>query len=976
MSDVDARLTAALTGRYEVERELGHGAMATVYLAHDAKHGRQVAIKVLRPDLAAAVGAERFLREIGIAARLQHPHILTLIDSGEADGFLYYVMPFVQGESLRSRLARGEAIPVSEASRLLRDIVDGIAHAHRHGVVHRDIKPDNVMIAERHAMVVDFGIAKALAKSEGRDPKSEGIADPATLTALGLSLGTPAYMAPEQVAGEPGVDHRVDIYAVGVLGYELLAGTTPFTGTPERVLMAHISQQPPPLTSATGDAQPALVRIVMKCLEKDPAARYQSADALLVDLEALTTPVGGVTGPVGGARGRRWLVPIGVAALVMIAALAWMRISHGRQERWVHEEAIPAIQRLSMEFQFDSAFDVASRAAAIAPNDPVLASLWPWFSSKVVFRSEPPGATVSRAVLGDTTQWVSLGTTPTDSVLVPSIAYSRVRIAMAGYRPADILFSTFFSQRQPVVLDRLHAADSDMVHVSGGNFVTSMPGLDHLKPIRLRDFLMDRHEVTNQQFKTFVAAGGYEKREYWDHEFWKDGRNLSWDEALALFKDKTGRPGPATWEGGDIPAGQADLPVGGVSWYEAAAYARFVGKSLPTVYHWNRAAEGGASPQIVAGSNIESQGLAKGSTTLGRSPFGVFDLSGNVREWCENAGGAGRYILGGGWSDPAYMFNIPYTQNPFDRSEINGVRLVRYLYQEPNLALAMQQVASASRDYSKETPVSDVVFEGFRPMYDYDRTPLNVRLESRDTSSADWTVEKVSFDAAYGNERVAAYLYLPRNSSPPYQPVVFFPGSTAMLSRSSGSLLGYGWFDFFVKNGRAVIWPIYKSTYERGDAVKSYLADETIFYRDHVLMWAKDMRRAIDYLVTRSDIDTTRLAYYGISWGGSLGGLLPAIEPRFKASVLFVAGLQMERARPEVDPINFLPRIKIPTIMLNAKYDQIFPTATSQKPFFRLLGTQPDRKRYVVYEGGHILPRTQLIRESMNWLDKYLGPVK
>jgi formylglycine-generating enzyme required for sulfatase activity/dienelactone hydrolase len=977
MSEVEARLRAALAGRYDIERVLGHGGMATVYLARDVKHGRQVAVKVLRPDLAKAVGAERFLREIAIAARLQHPHILALIDSGEADGFLYYVMPFAEGESLRNRLARGEALPVSEASRLLTEIVDGLAHAHRHRVVHRDLKPDNVMIAERHALVLDFGIAKALADGEGRGPRGEGVVDPATLTELGASIGTPAYMAPEQAAGEPDVDHRVDIYAVGVVGYELLAGRTPFTGTSQHVLMAHITQQPPPLTSPHGDVPPALVDILMKCLEKDPAARYQSADELLVDLEGLTTTREGVAGLAIGAVGRRWLVPIGVVALLAIGGFAWVGTSRGRQQRWVHQEAIPAIQRLSTDFQMDSAFDIATRAVAISPDDPVLASLWPRFSIKMVFRSKPPGATVSRATLGDTTRWTRLGTTPTDSVRIPIIPYSRLRIAMAGYRPAEILFSPFWSQRgQPVVLDRLGAPDSEMVHVSGGDFAGGMPGLGHLKPIPLRDFLMDRHEVTNRQFKTFVAAGGYQKREYWDREFLKDGHDLSWVEATALFKDKTGRPGPATWEGGDVPAGQADFPVGGVSWYEAAAYAKFAGKSLPTVYHWNRAAEGGATPLIVAGSNIESHGPAKGSTTYGMSPFSVFDLSGNVREWCENEGGSEqRYILGGGWSDPAYMFNIPYTQNPFDRSEINGIRLVKYLYQEPNMALAMQPLKSTSREFSKETPVSDVVFEGFRRMYDYDRTPLNARLESRDTTSADWTVEKVTFDAAYGDERVAAYLYLPRNSSPPFQTVIFFPGSIATYQPSSAGLVG-GWFDFFVKNGRAVIWPIYKSTYERGDAFKGHRANETIFYRDHVLMWAKDMRRSIDYLGTRTDIDTTRLAYYGLSWGGYLGGLLPAVEPRFKASVLFVAGLGMERGRPEVEPINFLPRIKIPTIMLNAKYDQLFPTETSQKPFFRLLGSPPDRKRYVVYEGGHLLPRAQLIRESLDWLDKYLGPVK
>ena len=970
MGESETRLRAALTARYEIERELGHGGMGTVYVARDVKHGRQVAIKVLRSELAAAVGSERFLREIAIAAGLQHPHILTLIDSGEAAGFLYYVMPFVEGESLRELLARDGVLPVSEASRLLREIVDGIAHAHRHGVVHRDIKPDNVMLAERHALVVDFGIAKVLS--------GDGLVDSATLTQLGLALGTPAYMAPEQAAGDPGVDHRLDIYAVGVLGYEMLAGRTPFTGTPQQVLKAHLTQLPPPLTSPNGAVPPALVDILMKCLEKDPAARYQSADELLVDLDALTTSPGAVARVTGRAARRRWQIPIGLAALVATATAAGIGISRARRERWLHQEVIPAIQRLSMEFQFDSAFDLAMRAAAIAPDDPVLASLWPWFSIKTVFRSEPPGATVSRAVLGDTTRWEALGTTPTDSVRVPIIPYSRLRIARAGYRPADVLFSPFFSPwGQPVVLDRSDAPHSEMAHVSGGDFAGGMPGLGHLKPIRLGDFLMDRREVTNQQFKTFVAAGGYEKREYWDREFFKDGRRLSWVEAMALFKDKTGRPGPATWEGGDVPPGQAEFPVGGVSWYEAAAYAKFAGKSLPTVYHWNRAAEGGATPLIVAGSNIESRGPAKGRTTYGMSPFGVFDLSGNVREWCENEGrSAQRYILGGGWSDPAYMFNIPYTQNAFDRSEINGVRLVKYLHQEPNMALALQPLTSILRDFSKETPVSDVVFEGFRRMYDYDRTPLNTRLESRDSSSPDWTREKVTFDAAYGNERVAAYLYLPRNHPPPFQTVVFFPGSIATYERSSAGLAGSPWFNFFVKNGRALIWPIYKSTYERGDSLKGHLANETIFYRDHVLMWAKDMRRSIDYLGTRTDIDTTRIAYYGISWGGYLGGLLPAVEPRLKASVLFVAGLEMERGRPEVEPINFLPRITIPTIMLNAKYDQIFPTETSQQPFFRLLGASPNRKRYVVYEGGHILPLARLIRESLNWLDTYLGPVQ
>jgi serine/threonine-protein kinase len=208
------RLTSALSDRYKIESELGSGGMATVYLAEDVKHHRQVAVKVLRPDLAAALGPERFLREIEVAAQLHHPHVLPLYDSGDADGFLYYVMPYERGQSLREKLAKEGELPISDAVRILRDVVDALAHAHKLGVVHRDIKPDNVMLSERHAVVTDFGVAKAVTEATGRHQ----------LTTAGVALGTPAYMAPEQASADPNIDHRADIYAVGALAYELLTG--------------------------------------------------------------------------------------------------------------------------------------------------------------------------------------------------------------------------------------------------------------------------------------------------------------------------------------------------------------------------------------------------------------------------------------------------------------------------------------------------------------------------------------------------------------------------------------------------------------------------------------------------------------------------------------------------------------------------------------------------------------------------------
>jgi tetratricopeptide (TPR) repeat protein len=265
------RLKRALADRYTIERELGSGGMATVYLADDLKHERKVAVKVLRPELAATVGAEQFHQEIKIAAQLTHPHVLTLIDSGDADGFLYYVMPYIEGESLRDKLVHEGELPITEAVRILRDIVDALSEAHEKGVVHRDIKPDNVLLTKQHALVTDFGVAKAVSESTGRHQ----------LTTEGVALGTPAYMSPEQTAADPHVDHRADIYGVGAVAYELLTGRPPFLGTtPQMILSAHMTDTPEAVSKYRESVPPELEQMVMKCLEKNPADRWQSAEEL------------------------------------------------------------------------------------------------------------------------------------------------------------------------------------------------------------------------------------------------------------------------------------------------------------------------------------------------------------------------------------------------------------------------------------------------------------------------------------------------------------------------------------------------------------------------------------------------------------------------------------------------------------------------------------------------------------------------
>ncbi len=277
MDDIQQRLAASLADKYEIEGPLGEGGMALVYLARDVKHDRQVAVKVLRPDLAASLGAERFLREISITAKLQHPHILPLYDSGEAEGLLYYVMPFVEGESLADLVEREKQLSIDEAIRITREVAGALGHAHAYGLIHRDIKPENVMMSGGHAIVADFGIAKAVSEAGGSQ-----------VTSTGTAIGTPAYMSPEQAAGDPDLDGRTDIYALGCMLYEMLVGQVPFTGPNAQAIMArHTMDQVPPPSIMRQSIMPELEDIIFCAMAKTPADRFRTAQEMIDALNAV-----------------------------------------------------------------------------------------------------------------------------------------------------------------------------------------------------------------------------------------------------------------------------------------------------------------------------------------------------------------------------------------------------------------------------------------------------------------------------------------------------------------------------------------------------------------------------------------------------------------------------------------------------------------------------------------------------------------
>jgi dienelactone hydrolase len=793
----------------------------------------------------------------------------------------------------------------------------------------------------------------------------------------------------------------------------MLSGRRAFGGpTSADTVSAILKEDPPPLAGLREAVSPMLEHIVERCLEKRPDDRFSSAHDLGLALSALSsgtvdrasasgasndgravaaTEAARFVSPVArlsarfGARRRRWgLAELAVVAVLAILAVAYPVVVHERRVAWVHNEALPALEVLADPVQFLEegreswdAFLLAGKVEQVAPHDPVVERLAPRFTRNITIVSDPPGAEV-RAWYYDEPDAapVVVGKTPLVNIRYPR-GFTRLRILLAG-RPTidDVICNTALMGN--TFTYRLHAVGelpSGMAWVPGGTSEIYLPGLDSLKAEPVASFLMDRHEVTNREFKQFVDAGGYANPTFWREPFIDRGRELPGNEALARFVDRTGRPGPATWEVGTFPEGGGELPVGGVSWYEAAAYARWAGKSLPTVFHWNRVALTPGSARIAPLANLGRKGPVPVGTTKSENRFGVADLAGNVREWVLNSSGrdGGRYVLGGGWNDPDYAFADAYAQPPFDRSATNGFRCIRYVEKDGNLAELQRALERPTRDFRAEKPVSDAVFEQYLRQFRYDRTPLNAVIE-QEKKIPSGTRQKVTFDAAYGSERMTAYLFLPPMGSPPYQVVIVFPGSGAIGAGSSDAV-ELGRVDFVLKSGRAVMYPIYKGTFERTGTLRSDSPQQTVAYEEFVIMWEKDLARSIDYLETRRDIDTKRIAYYGLSWGAALGAILPAVETRIRANVLYVAGLDFDRALPEVDAINYVGRVKQPTLILNGELDFFFPVETSQRPLFDLLGTPAGDKKRLVYPGGHSVPRTEQIRESLQWFDRYLGPV-
>jgi len=988
---------------YRIVEKIGQGGMGEVFLAEDTSLERKVAIKFLPQAMVSDhVARERFLREAKSAATLDHPHICVVHEASEVEGAPFIVMEYVEGESLRERMARGP-LPLEETLSLAAEIAEALEEAHSRHIVHRDLKPANVMLTRTgHVKVMDFGLAKRLASSEGRAPEEETLTE---LTQMGTTVGTLAYMSPEQLQGRE-VDHRSDIFAFGALLYEMLAGIHPFRKEVGMATAAAIlSTEPAPLAQHAPEIPQRLVQLVSEMLTKTPAQRIQSMRAVHEQLKQILLEVQARPEETGVLNlrklGRSLLRPrVAIPAVAVLIALVLVGIwlfDRQAKVRWAREEALPEIERLigqnNVWRNLTAPYILAEKAEAYIPHDPRLAVLFPKCSVKMNIRTEPPGAKIScKDYEAPESEWKFLGTSPIEKIRVP-IGIFRWKIEKEGYRTVLAAAATWdldLGKQGMIIpyefrrrLDKEGNIPTAMVRVSGAETDAG----------KLNDFYIDSQEVTNKQYKEFIKSGGYRNRTFWKHRFFKDGRELTWDAAIRDFIDQSGQPGPPAWQAGDYPEGQDDYPVSGISWYEAAAYAEFAGKSLPTGAHWGLA-RGERTPMIqwpqLGGfgvfapfSNFKGKGPIPVGSLPGITPYGASDMAGNVREWCWNETPKGRMIRGGAWNDNTYMFGVHSQAPPMDRSPKNGFRCA--LYPEPEkIPAAVFQAArwDEPKDFYKQKPVPDAIYQVYKEQFSYDKTDLKARVESRRESS-DWSQERITFDAGYGGERIIAHLFLPRNSAPPFQAVIYYPGDASFFNRSSKDLEDYHEFpmflSFIVKNGRAVLYPVYKGTFERGNdsllAIYTGAPNSRQWAELFVQQQVKDVKRCIDYLETRQDVSRDKLAFYGMSQGALLGPIITAVEDRFRASVLVAGGL-VELARPEANPINYVTRVRTPTLMLNGRYDGFYGLETSAKPMFDLLGTPAGDKQLKVYETDHIPPRNEFIKETLAWLDRYLGPVK
>jgi serine/threonine protein kinase/formylglycine-generating enzyme required for sulfatase activity len=727
----------------------------------------------------------------------------------------------------------------------------------------------------------------------------------------------------------------------------------------------------------------------------------QQPPATVIDVEKTTQERSG-TGVLAAlgktATSRLGLIVLGV---LIIAGIGGWFFWHRANVRWARAQ-LPQIEQLAQQQKYYEAYSLAVAAQRYLPDDPTIARLMPTISQTISVKTDPAGAEVylkryAPETSGDIPRTM-VGTTPINDLRIPrgqyilyleKSGYARIEHSLSG---AILHTGTLVVLPAPInINEKLLPADKvpdRMVFVPGGDYRLVAWARPTEARVPLNDFFIDKYEVSNQDYKEFINAGGYLKKQYWQHPFVKDGKPLAWEDALKEFKDRTGLPGPRDWSNQDFPEGKGDFPVANITWYEAAAYAAFRGKQLPTIFQWEKAARNGNFSALAnsmpwgffypgepldrrANFNINGT-MPVNSSEFGMSPFGSYNMAGNVSEWCLNELSTGFAATGGAWGLPSYTFAQYATYPGLYSSEKVGFRCV---LNSPGATGDQGGMHIETKDEIPTfTPSSDADFSNWARYYQYDKTALDPQIVDV-TETAEWRRERITFNGANG-ERAIAYLYLPKNYPRPLQVIHFVPAGDVASGLRSLPASMEDRLAPFIKSGRAAFGVVINGYMERLRP-EGYVPPDptTVEFRERSVNWITDVRRGLDYLETRNEIDPSRIAFFGPSAGSRIGLILAAVETRYRSVFLMGAGVSKYESETiaEANPLNFASHIHGPKLVVNGRYDEDTPLKTHAEPLFKLLR---EPKRSIVYEGGHVPPFEFLVTTMNGWLDETMGPVK
>ena len=578
---------------------------------------------------------------------------------------------------------------------------------------------------------------------------------------------------------------------------------------------------------------------------------------------------------------------------------------------------------------------------------------------------------------GKDTIWNEIGNTPIKNLRVPSILpFNDYQLKFDVSNRSIVTMPNMSGEFN---FEQINKFPSNHAIIPGTENIMILPGLD-FGSIAIETFSISKTEVSNKEFQMFVNDGGYENHDFWDFPIEINGVEYTYKETIKKFVDKHKQFGPSNWSYGQFGDNGENLPVTGVSWFEARAYARYAGFKLPNLFQWIYAAGlAGFISEIpdMSKSNLKSSNLCFVDDSRGENYFGIKNIAGNVREWVTNPQGKSRIkfsILGGSYFDNEYSFNDYHSISPFDRSIGNGFRVVQSLNESSSDTLDNFIINYAERDILKEEDVSDEVFNLYKKQFNYDQYELKIKVDSI-FDIENYITYRFETSPPYDcDEPLHGYVVYSNKYHNNLKPIIHFPSAWAIFSDSDDWIISdvIKEYNYLLMEGYAIICPVYYSTCNRKKFLKTWWANESDEYRDTMIKIGKDFKRSIDFIETRNEFDINYLSYTGYSWGSVMSNILLAIDDRVKSAFICAGGLQVQKSKPEVDPAFYTRRITMPIMHITGKQDGIFDYENSQIPMQKLLGTPIKNQEMIVLEGvGHAISKDIRIKNHLRWLKKH-----